>query len=141
MKAKTRNRGGYRSPGRRNRKLQSQGFQLPMRTAVFAVLLGAGLVYYLLVCSRNEALAAEIKTQEHELEQLRRRVASEEVRWNDMIGPRSLQAALRSHNLNMAWPRPDQIVHIRDMALWESGVGDTAVYTRVDRAVGGVNVP
>ena len=140
MKTKRKSRSTFRSPGRRNRKLRSQGFQLPMRTAVVAVLLGSGVIFYLLVCSRNEALASQIKNEEHQLELLRRQVASEEVRWNDMIGPRSLQAALRQHNLNMRWPRPDQVVHIRDMALWESGAGETAVFSRLETSSRGVGV-
>lgn len=124
----------------RNRKLQSQGFRMPMRSALIAVFLGSVGIFYLLLCSRTEALARQIKTEEHDLEQLRRRVAAEEVRWNDMIGPRSLRAALKTHNLNMNLPRHDQVVHIRDMALWESGQGTTRLIGRLDQDQGGVGV-
>lgn len=124
----------------RNRKLQTQGFRMPMRSALIAVLLGAGGIFYLLLCSRTEALARQIKTEEHELEQLRRRVAGEEVRWNDMISPRNLQAALRANNLNMGLPRHDQVIHIRDMALWESGHGERTMVSRLDSNRGGMSV-
>ena len=124
----------------RNRKLQSQGFRMPMRTALIAVFLGSVGIFYLLLCSRTDALARQIKTEEHDLEQLRRRVAAEEVRWNDMIGPRSLQAALRTHNLNMSLPRHDQVIHIRDMALWESGQGTGSLIGQLDHHRGGVGV-
>jgi len=126
-----------RSPGRRNRKLRAQGFKLPMRTAVGVVVLACAGIFYLLLCTRAEALGRQIKHEEGELEQLRRRVAGEEVRWNDMIGPRTLQASLRRHKLKMDWPRPDQVVHIRDLPLWQAGAGQLDVYGQVNTRDGG----
>lgn len=130
-------RSGARSPGRKNRKLRAQGFQLPMRTAVGIVILACAGIFYLLLCTRTEALGRQIRQEEDDLAQLRRRVASEELRWNDMVGPRSLQATLRRHNLNMNWPRPDQVVHIRELPLWIAGGGHRELYTLVDNSQDG----
>jgi len=130
-------RSAVRSPGRRNRKLQAQGFKLPMRTAVSVVVLACAGIFYLLLCTRAEALGRQIKAEEDEVAKLRNRDAGEEVRWNEMIGPRSLQGSLKRHNLTMDWPRPEQVVHIRDLPLWQAGAGQLDVYGQVSTRAGG----
>jgi hypothetical protein len=141
MKTKTAHRPVNRNAGRRNRKLHAEKMRMPARTAVIVVLLSTVGFFYLLFCTRTEALGQQIKSEEDALEALRRKVAGEEVRWNDMIGPRSLRAALQRHQLTMAWPRPDQVVHIRDLALWESNAGQMNVYGRLDAAPGRNTMP
>lgn len=122
-----------RTPGRRNKKLRAEGFRMPATVSLLVVgLFGVGL-FYLWFCSRTQALAEQIKIEEGQLDELRERVANEEVRWNDMVGPRRLRSALAAHKLDMDWPRPDQVVHIRDMALWEGNAGELNVVTRMDR--------
>lgn len=132
MSKKQTTRRPRRPVGRRNRKLKAQGFRLPMRTAVSCVVLVCAGVFYLLLCTRVVAMGQQIRDEERELEQLRRQVAREEVRWNDMLGPRSLQAALQRHNLDMRWPEPHQVVHVRDFQLWLAGQGQPEVLTRME---------
>ncbi|MDF3130207.1 hypothetical protein P0Y35_13450 [Kiritimatiellaeota bacterium B1221] len=127
-----------RAPGKRNKKLQAEGFRMPASVSLLVVMVfGVGLLY-LWCCSRTEALGRQIKSEEQALEDLRRQVAGEEVRWNGLIGPRNLRAALKTHKLNMNWPRPDQVMHIRDMALWESTAGELNVLGSLDRNERGV---
>ncbi len=128
------------APGR-NRKHHAERLKLPAGTALGIVALAALGLTYLLFCTSTEAVAQQIKAEEQTLEDLRRKVAAEEVRWNDMIGPRSLRNALARHGLNMTWPRPDQTVHIRDLALWESNDGQLNVYGRLDAAAGRASMP
>lgn len=129
-----------RAPGRRNKKLQAEGFRMPAGVSLLIVMVfGVGLSY-LWCCSRTEALARQIKIEEQDLEDLKRQVAAEEVRWNGLIGPRNLRTALKNHKLDMNWPRPDQVIHIRDMALWESAPGKMNVVSRVDRSDGGYGI-
>ncbi len=97
--------------------------------------------FYIWVGSKTEALAQQIKEEEQELKVLRQQVASAAARWSEMTGPRRLQAALEKHDLEMNWPRADQIVQIRDMALWESNSSSLDVFTRVDRDRERLNVP
>lgn len=118
----------------KNRKLHAEGFRMPATFSLLMVLVfGVGLSY-LWLCSRTEALARQIKLEEEGLEEVRQQVAVEEVRWNDLMGPRNLRRALKEHNLTMRWPEPDQVIHIRDMALWESTGGELNVVSRLDRS-------
>ncbi len=141
MKTIRHKKSAKRVPVRRNRKLQAQGFLFPARVASALVVLTTFALAYLWLCGSTEALSKQIKEEERELDQLRRKVAHEEVLWNDMIGPRSLRLALRKHQLDMNWPRHDQVIHIRDMALWEANSGQLNVYGRLDASSGGVGVP
>ncbi len=138
MKKKTRSRTtSRRTPGKRNKKLQAEGLRMPATLSLLVVLLfGVGL-FYLWFCSRTEALARQIKIEEQVLDDLRRQAAAEEVRWNGLIGPRNLRAALKAHKLEMNWPRQDQVVHIRDMALWESNAVEMNVLGQLDQERGG----
>jgi hypothetical protein len=126
-----------RAPGSRNKVLHTRRVRLPIGWTLMLAMLVVGAVAYLLLCTRTEALGRQIRAEELEIEQLRRRVASEEVRWSEMIGPRRLEEALRRHRLVMNYPAAHQIVHIRDMALWESGQGPVEMVGQLDRADGG----
>lgn len=134
MKKKTRSRTTQRrAPGKRNKKLQAEGLRMPATLSLLVVLLfGVGL-FYLWFCSRTEALAGQIKIEEQQLDDLRRQAAAEEVRWNTLIGPHNLRSALKAHRLEMNWPRQDQVVHIRDMALWESNAGELNVLGQLEQ--------
>lgn len=137
MKKKTRSgKKQRRTPGKRNKKLQAEGFRMPATVSLLLVMVFSIGLLYLWCCSRTEALGRQIKIEEQALEDLRRQVASEEVRWNGLIGPRNLREALKSHHLNMNWPRPEQVLHIRDMALWESNAGEMNVLGSLDRNQG-----
>ncbi|WFB37341.1 hypothetical protein P3T73_06150 [Kiritimatiellota bacterium B12222] len=137
MKKKTRSRSTTRrSPGKKNKKLQAEGFRMPATISLLVVLLFSVGLFYLWFCSHTEALARQISVEEDQLAELRRTVAGEEVRWNGLVGPRNLRAALKAHRLDMNWPQPEQVVHIRDMALWESNAGELNVVTRVDHHSG-----
>jgi|GEM_PF-1257262 len=142
MKKKTTRRPpSRRAPGRRNRKLQAEGLRMPATVSLGVVFLFGLALFYLWFCSRTEALSNQIRIEEANLSDLREKVAAEEVRWNDMIGPRNLREALAAHRLDMDWPRPDQVVHIRDMGLWESNSGELNVVGRLDRDQAGMHVP
>lgn len=126
-----------RKPGSRNKVLNTRRVRLPMSWMVMLTLIVVSVFAYLFLCTTTERLANQIKEEEQEIEQLRRRVASEEVRWSEMIGPRRLREALRKHNLVMEYPTAGQVVHIRDMAMWESGQGPVEMMGRVERLDGG----
>lgn len=142
MSAKTKKRSkSRRGPKRRNRKLQAEGFRMP---ATLSMVLGLGigvLFLYLWVYSRNEALARQIKTEEARLHELRQQVSSESARWSEMTSPRRLHQALARHDLEMNWPRTDQVVQIQDMALWEGNQGELRAVGRLEREGGGVRRP
>lgn len=138
MKKKTTSRNKTRrTPGKRNKKLQAEGFRMPATVSLLVVMLFSAGLCYLWFCSRTEALARQIKIEEQNLDDLRRQVAGEEVRWSGLIGPRNLRMALKSHRLEMNWPQPDQVVHIRDMALWENNAGEMNILSSLDRDRGG----
>jgi len=142
MKKRTKTRSTKRrTPGRRNRKLKTEGFRMPATLSLVLVMSFMVGGFYIWVGSKTEALAQQIKEEEQELKVLRQQVASAAARWSEMTGPRRLQAALAQHNLEMNWPRGDQIVQIRDMALWESNTSSLDVFTRVDRDRERLNVP
>jgi hypothetical protein len=112
---------------------------MPATFSLIAVLVFGLGISYLWLCSRNEALARKIKEEEQALEDLRRQVAAEEVRWSDLIGPRNLRRSLAKHGLQMKYPDPNRVVHIRDMALWEStGIEGDRMVSQLDR--GGFDV-
>ncbi len=129
---KTQSKTRRRSSSNRNRKLKAEARPLPTRSVLVCSSIVCMALAYLWLSSRTEALAQQIKVEENALTDLRRDVAAEEVRWNDMIGPRNLKLALKENNLNMDWPKPEQVLHIRDMALWESGRGNLNHYSSVD---------
>ena len=94
----------------RNRRLESQGFQFPTKMAGLLTFASAVALSYLWLCSSSESLANQIKKEEHQLKQLRIKVAQEEARWTDMTGLRNLEKALAKHQLpsptNRAIPPP-----------------------------------
>lgn len=134
-------RSAGRKPGSRNKVLHTRRVRMPMGWTLLLAMLVVSAVAYLLMCTRTEALGRQIKAEELEIEQLRRRVASEEVRWSEMIGPRRLEEALRKHRLVMNYPAAHQIVHVRDMAMWESGQGPVDMVGQLDRFDGGRMLP
>lgn len=145
MSAKTKKRTTTRKTrkpqGRRNRKLQAEGFRMPASvTMMIALVLGVGF-FYLWVSSRTEALARQIKEEETRLAELRQQVSSASARWSEMTGPRRLREALARHELDMDWPRTDQVVQIQDMALWEGNQGKMRAVGRLDRERGGARAP
>jgi hypothetical protein len=122
-----------RTSGARNRKLQVEPARMPGPLTLLAALLFVVGLMFLWFSSRAEALSAQIKIEEQQLEDLRRQVAGEERRWSDLIGPRRLREALQAHRLNMDWPRPEQVIHIRDLALWRANAGELQALTRTER--------
>lgn len=126
-----------RKPGSRNKVLHTRRVRLPMTWMVFLTMGVVSVFAYLFLCTTTERLANQIKSEEQAIEQLRRRVASEEVRWSEMVGPRRLEEALRRHGLVMNYPARHQIVHVRDMAMWESGQGTMEMVGHLDRFEGG----
>jgi hypothetical protein len=125
----------------RNRKQHAENIRMPGRVT-FLMLLGFCVgIFYLWVCSRNEALAREIKQEEARLEQLGQQVSSAGARWSEMTGLRQLQQALARHQIQMDWPRANQIIQIRDMALWEENDGQLQVVGRLDDPRGELRIP
>lgn len=124
----SRNRGRSRP----NKRLQSQGFVFPARMASVLTVLTVLCLSYLWLCSSCESLGGKIKVAEFSLEEVSKKVMTEEYKWSDLIAPANMEKALRKHNLAMTWPRPDQVVHIRDMALWKASGGHLNDYTQLE---------
>lgn len=80
----------------------------------------AGLAIVILTCavgrvwlkSRCNRIGKEIQVLETERKKLRNQFVNEKCRWTRMKSPRSIEAALARHNINMALPRNDQIVWV-----------------------------
>ena len=96
----------------RNRKKKMEGRNLPVRFTVVVALLAAAGLAYVEIWSRGNTLEGEIKVLEKQVADAEQRCAQEESKWVQMKAPRNLEAALARHKIAMAYPRPDQIVHV-----------------------------
>jgi len=101
---------------RRNRKRKVEAAALPAPFAgfiVFAVV--CGLVYVWLDC-RCEAVGRRLKQAENRRTELNKTLMNEEYRWVQTRSPANIERSLARYGIKMSWPRPDQIVRIRDDA-------------------------
>jgi hypothetical protein len=73
----------------------------------FVVVLGA---VYVGMCHSCDKLGREIKVLELERIDLNKKHVSAEFRWASLKSPQGLEAALAAHQIQMDWPRQNQIV-------------------------------
>lgn len=67
---------------------------------------------YISMRSRCEVLGREIELLEKEIEAKSKVYRTEHNKWLRMKSPQNIERALRDFNLNMDWPRQDQIIYI-----------------------------
>jgi hypothetical protein len=101
---------------RRNRKRKVETAALPAPFTgfmVFAVV--CGLVYVWLDC-RCEAVGRRLKQAESRRTELNKTLMNEENNWVQARSPANIERSLARYGMKMSWPRPEQIVRIRDDA-------------------------
>lgn len=113
---------------KKNRK-KVDGFSFPVPFASLAVIVSVFALAYLWLGSRCEMLGREIKKEEAKKEILVKRYLNEEYKWSRMKSPRNLERVLKEHNVEMRWPRRDQIVRLYDTGEYRNG------YAKLDRVV------
>jgi hypothetical protein len=99
---------------RRNRKRKVEAVALP---APFA-----GLIVFVVVCAlayvwldcRGEATGRLLKQAEVRQAELKKTLSNEEYKWVQTRSPANIERSLARYGIAMSWPRPDQIVRIRD---------------------------
>jgi hypothetical protein len=114
---------------RRNRKKKVEGNAFPVPFASLAVIIAVFSIAYLWLGSRCEMLGRQIKKEEAKREILLKRYLNEEYRWSRLKSPRNLERMLSHNNMNMRWPRRDQVVRLYDVSKYHSG------YAKLDRVV------
>lgn len=125
-----------RSRSRRNRKLQSERLPFSGQVAGIVALVSALSLVYLWHCSRNESLGLKLKDGERDIASLKAQVALEEDRWLDMTGIGNMRKSLEKHGLDMDWPDPSRVVHVRDLNVWIANGGQHRLYGQLDRREG-----
>ena len=78
------------------------------------------------------AIGEEIKMLEAQQQDLNKIKMNEDYKWSQAKSPRKLLAALNKHQLQMDWPRRDQIVYVDDNAMFEENLA--AVQARSQEA-------
>ena len=78
------------------------------------------------------AIGEEIKVLEAQQQDLNKIRMNEDYKWSQSKSPRNLLAALKKHELQMDWPRRDQIVYVDDNAMFEENLA--AVQARSQEA-------
>ncbi len=102
---------------RKNRRKHRQdGIILPIPFGGIVVLLSSLAIGYVWLDCRCGAIDIEIKQLQKQRDALQKTHLNEQCRWARMKSPRSIEAALREHRIQMALPRSDQIVVLRDPA-------------------------
>lgn len=128
---------GKRKPvARKNKRLQAQGMNIPVGLSAMILVLTILTLSSLWISSGNDGLASKIELKKVELKNLRGEVNEEEARWNNLISSSRIHQAMAKHDLQMTWPRPEQVVHVRDMNLWVANEGRVNVYGRLDEPRG-----
>ncbi len=95
---------------RNNRKKKVDGFIFPVPFAMLVIFASTLALAYVWLGCRCEAVGREIKTLEIEHEELRRGYVNAKYKWTRMKSPENLERKLREMNIEMGWPRKDQVV-------------------------------
>jgi hypothetical protein len=98
---------------RKNRKKTVNGFAYPAPFAGAVVVAVLTALAYVWLGYCTESLGHDLKVQEHQQEDLRKRYTNEQCRWMEEKGPGRIIHALRRHQLVMTWPTSRQVVHLR----------------------------
>ncbi|NNJ70845.1 MAG: hypothetical protein HKP10_06095 [Kiritimatiellales bacterium] len=98
---------------RKKRKKKNQ-VQVPFPALLANVLVLVAVLglSYMWLCSRCDALGKEIKSKEHELNRVNKRLDIERNRWSMITSPPNLKAAIVKHRLDMVMPRESQIIKV-----------------------------
>jgi hypothetical protein len=110
---------------RKNRKKQSQGFAFPIPLTIFLVMTTVFSMCYLLMTANIEASGVTIQQLERQREESRQRLLREQAKWNSQRSLANVLAAVERHNLQMTWPREEQIVRLRRPAIQPVEVAET----------------
>ena len=112
---------------------------VPVRVAVFVVLLPAICLGYLSLTNRCEALGKELKALDVEIAELNQKCLQEELRWTRMKSPGEMEKALRRWRLAMTWPDDQQIVRLTPSdvldAFAPASLAKRTQYAQVGRVV------
>lgn len=111
---------------RRNRK-KVDNLAFPAQVAGLFVLLASFALGYVLLGCRIEALGKAIKELENKQTVLKHRYQNEELKWARMKSPENLERVLALYDIEMQWPRRDQVVRLYDTGRYRDQ------YARLDR--------
>jgi hypothetical protein len=96
----------------RNRRKHVKTSSYPATLAGVLVLAALLSLSYLWLRGRCESLGREISRLEDQKIALQRQRVNEEYKWSAMTSPENMQKLLKTHNLQMAWPREKSVVRI-----------------------------
>lgn len=81
---------------------------------VVVVVAAAGLGFsYLWLGARCDALGRRIKDLEKKKVEVRRLVVNEEFKWSNLTTFENITRLLKKHNLEMDWPKQNDVVRLR----------------------------
>ena len=99
-------------PRKKNRRKEGNGVQVHAPSMALLVFASSVFIGYLWLCGQCENLGTRIKNAEAEFEALRRRVLTEEYKWEQMKHAGNIQLFLERHRLQMDWPDDNHILLI-----------------------------
>ena len=97
---------------KKNRRKRSEGLDIHAPSIAILVLAATVFLSYLWLCGKCDAMGSQIKERESELENLNRRVLTEEFKWARMKSPGNMRQYLRQHGLIMDWPDEARILRV-----------------------------
>ena len=72
------------------------------------------VIVNLLASSSGSRMVGSIREKERELARLEEERMRESARWEEMMSPEKLEIALVRNGLSMKYPRPDQVIRMRE---------------------------
>ncbi len=102
---------------KKNRKREVEVPRTVGSIASTLVLAGVIAMAYLYLGNRCNTLGNEMASLEKEYSKLEQTLRVEESRWGRMKSVPGVKAALQHFNLNMDYPEPSRIVHLRELPL------------------------
>lgn len=104
---------------RKNRRTQGNGVGIHAPSIAVFVVAATIFISYLWLCGRCKNLDSRISGMETDLENLNRRVMTEEHKWARTKSPGNIRQYLRQHGLIMDWPDEQHILRIPGSLLVE----------------------
>jgi hypothetical protein len=96
-----------------NRQNRARGVALvPPPAAAVVIVASMVCLGYISIGARCEKLGREIEQREMELAAKRKEYRSEQSKWLRMKAPQNVERVLREFNLEMDWPRGDQVLKL-----------------------------
>ncbi|MBM4148597.1 MAG: hypothetical protein FJ224_06095 [Lentisphaerae bacterium] len=99
---------------KRNRKRKVENVSLPMPLAALVVFIVACALLYVWLDCRCQAVGRQLRQLENRRTELNRVVLNEEYKWVQTKAPSNIERTLARFGVSMSWPRPGQVVRIRD---------------------------